>query len=411
MKANAALEFLFSGVSLTLLHRPKFRGIQRATALLALAIGALTLLEYVLGRSFAIDELTFRDLKSPQYPGRMAPVTAFSFVVVAVALLMQGGKPLFRIVSQALLLAAAFGPILGIVGYLYGVPLLYGSTHYTAMAFHTGTGLLILIFGILIAGSDEGIVRIFLSDTSGGILARVAIPAALGVPVLLGYVFIHGDFNFHEARLGSALIVISNAAVFAALIWMLAFHLQARELQWSRATRHANMDSLTGLMNRRYFERRLSEEIKRCERFDGVFSLILFDIDHFKGLNDSMGHLVGDQVLHAVAQIIKTSLRETDIVCRFGGEEFVVITAQTDSQHAMYAAEKVRKFVEEARFDGQAQLRTTISAGISNYPFDGKSRGQLLKAADVALYSAKGCGRNCVVTHAESGAAVLAGIA
>jgi diguanylate cyclase (GGDEF)-like protein len=116
-------------------------------------------------------------------------------------------------------------------------------------------------------------------------------------------------------------------------------------------------------------------------------------------------------VLHAVAQIIKTSLRETDIVCRFGGEEFVVIAVQTDGRHAVHAAEKVRKFVEEARFDGEAQLRTTISAGISNYPFDGKTRGQLLKAADLALYSAKECGRNCVVTHAESGAAVLAGIA
>jgi hypothetical protein len=223
MKANTALEFLFSGASLALTSRPKFRRISHALALLVLAISTLSLLEYVAGRSFEIDQLPFRDSLSPQYPGRMAPLTAASFIVVAAALLLHSGKARFRIVSQALLLAASFGPTFGIVGYFYGIPLLYGSIHYTALAFHTGAGLLILILGILFADSEQGFVRIFLSDTSGGLLARVVIPAAILVPILLGYLFIHGTFNFHEPRLGCALIVISDSAVFVALIWTIAF--------------------------------------------------------------------------------------------------------------------------------------------------------------------------------------------
>jgi len=96
--------------------------------------------------------------------------------------------------------------------------------------------------------------------------------------------------------------------------------------------------------------------------------LILFDIDHFKELNDSMGHMAGDQVLHRVAQIIKPGLRETDVTCRFGGEEFIVIVVQTGGRDAAYAAEKVRESVENAIFEGWEHLRMTVSAGISNYP-------------------------------------------
>jgi diguanylate cyclase (GGDEF)-like protein len=357
-------------------------------------------LEYGGVSPLGIDELLFRDHLSPQYPGRMAPLTATSFVGVAIALLLVGWRPRFRVLAQGLLLVGAFGPIVGIIGYLYGVPLLLGSVHYTAMAFHTGAGMLVLIFGILFVDPEKGIVRIFIGETSGGILARVAIPAAILVPILLGYLFTRSPFNFGQERLGSALIVITNASVFVALIWTLAFFLQERELQWDRAERHANMDSLTGVRNRRYFEKRLSEEIKRGERFKSEFSLILMDVDHFKALNDSMGHLVGDHVLHDVAQIIQASLREIDIVCRYGGEEFIVIAVQTDENRALLAAEKLRKLVEEATFAGAVGVRVTLSAGVSSYPTHGTDRAQLLKAADTALYAAKASGRNRVVKFA-----------
>jgi diguanylate cyclase (GGDEF)-like protein len=89
--------------------------------------------------------------------------------------------------------------------------------------------------------------------------------------------------------------------------------------------------------------------------------LILFDIDHFKELNDSMGHMVGDQVLHRVAQIIKTGLRETDVTCRFGGEGFIVIVVQTGGRDAVYAAEKVRESVENAIFEGWEHLNYYLS--------------------------------------------------
>ena len=138
--------------------------------------------------------------------------------------------------------------------------------------------------------------------------------------------------------------------------------------------------------------------------------MILFDIDHFKALNDSMGHMVGDQVLQSIAQIIKTGLRETDVTCRFGGEEFIVLVVQTSGRDAVHAAEKLRESVENARFEGLEQLRMTVSAGIANYPRDGINRGQLLNAADIALYAAKESGRNRAVTFAESGIPTIPGI-
>jgi diguanylate cyclase (GGDEF)-like protein len=401
MKPNTALAFVLSGVALWFIGKPNGRTIRCVLALLVAGLASLTLLEYSLGRSIGIDELVFRDPLSPRYPGRMAPLTAVSFVIVAAALLMHDLNLRVHLVSQSLLLFAAFGPMFGIVGYLYGVPFLYGINIYTAMAFHTGLGLLVLIVGVLFADPEKGIARIFLDDSSGGILARVAIPASILVPILLGCIFTNSRWNFGQDRLGSALIVIGNAAVFVALIWALAFFLQSRESQLNRAEGHANTDSLTGVMNRRYFETRLSEEIKRGERFKSEFSLILIDVDRFKALNDSMGHLVGDSVLRNVAQLIRASLREVDIVCRYGGEEFVVIAIQTDVHHALLTAEKLRLLVERGICAAAPAVRTTISAGISSYPRHGANRAQLLRAADVALYAAKELGRNRVEMFTE----------
>ncbi len=398
MKPNTALGFLISGLTLWLLKKSAHPRMRTVFASLVLIIASLSLIEYVFRLSFGIDELLFADTPTPRYPGRMAPVTALTFLLVAVALMLQGRKPRTHRIAQGILLTAALSPTVGMVGYLYGVPLLYGSTVYTAMALHTGAAFLILILGVLFVNPESGLVCIFLERTSGGILARVGVPASIVIPIILGYIFIQGKFNFGQQQLGSALFVVSNSVIFVGLTWTLALFLRTRELKWKVAERDANTDSLTGLMNRRYFEKRLDEEIKRSRRLGCAFSLILFDIDFFKRLNDSLGHLAGDQALQSVAHILSSGFREGDIVCRFGGEEFVVIQLQTDEGLALRRADQIRRNVEEASFFGADGVTVTISAGISSYPKHGVSRAQLLSAADHALYSAKNAGRNRVET-------------
>jgi len=162
-----------------------------------------------------------------------------------------------------------------------------------------------------------------------------------------------------------------------------------------RVKQLAYLDGLTGVFNRRFFELRIAEEIERARRFNNGMAVIMVDIDQFKRLNDEFGHLLGDEVLRQVSSIFHQHLRKIDVVCRYGGEEFGILLAQTDSQHAMGVAEKLRRVVEAWQFPGVPRP-VTISAGVASFPGDGANRDDLMKAADAALYAAKQSGRNRV---------------
>jgi len=112
----------------------------------------------------------------------------------------------------------------------------------------------------------------------------------------------------------------------------------------------AYTDGLTGIFNRRYFDQRLQREVLRARRYDRCLSVLMVDIDHFKKYNDSLGHLMGDEVLRKVAKILEENLRRADVVCRYGGEEFVVILPEIDLEHATYVAEKLRQTVLNISF-------------------------------------------------------------
>ncbi|MBV9669879.1 MAG: diguanylate cyclase [Acidobacteriales bacterium] len=157
----------------------------------------------------------------------------------------------------------------------------------------------------------------------------------------------------------------------------------------------AYRDGLTGIFNRRFFEERVIEEIDRCKRYSTELGVLLIDIDHFKAVNDDFGHLQGDEVLRQITQIFLQQMRKSDIVCRYGGEEFVILLPQIDRQHAMEAAEKLRRIIEGFSFPG-IQRPVTVSVGVAHFPDNGKSRDSLVGAADTALYTAKQKGRNTV---------------
>jgi diguanylate cyclase (GGDEF)-like protein len=128
-------------------------------------------------------------------------------------------------------------------------------------------------------------------------------------------------------------------------------------------------------------------------------AVIMADIDQFKRLNDEFGHVLGDEVLRQVSSLFHQQLRKIDVVCRYGGEEFGILLTQTDADHALSVAEKLRKMVAGWQFPGVPRT-VTISAGAAAYPDHGTSRDDLVRAADSALYAAKQAGRNrvCLAT-------------
>ncbi|MEW6170955.1 MAG: GGDEF domain-containing protein, partial [Candidatus Omnitrophota bacterium] len=169
---------------------------------------------------------------------------------------------------------------------------------------------------------------------------------------------------------------------------------------YQRLQELAITDSLTGLFNRRYFLERFEEEFKRAKKFKLNFSLLMIDIDHFKSYNDRYGHLTGDIILKEIAQILKTSIRQIDLVSRFGGEEFAVILPKATKETASFVAERIRKtaYLKSIKTYDDF-LNVTLSIGVSGFPEDGNTFQELLDKADWALYRAKECGRNQIQVY------------
>ena len=161
------------------------------------------------------------------------------------------------------------------------------------------------------------------------------------------------------------------------------------------ASRH---DALTGLYNRRRFGELLDAEISRCRRFDRGFSLLMLDIDDFKKINDTYGHIVGDHLLQIFGQRLAGTLREMDVACRWGGEEFVALLPETSIEGAFVVAEKIRAETETARLkhDG-IELGFTVSIGLAHFPAGDGSIDSAIDTVDQRLYFAKKAGKNRVV--------------
>jgi diguanylate cyclase len=154
-------------------------------------------------------------------------------------------------------------------------------------------------------------------------------------------------------------------------------------------------DRLTELFNRGHWEECLEQEFKRCQRTLHPCSLVIFDIDHFKKVNDSYGHQAGDEVIRQVSNSLRKILRITDIAGRYGGEEFVALLIETDPNAALNFAERLREHIEQLVVKTDAhEICFTISLGISAWRPDFKNRQQWLESADKALYESKHAGRN-----------------
>ncbi|MCF7802917.1 MAG: diguanylate cyclase [Candidatus Marinimicrobia bacterium] len=231
--------------------------------------------------------------------------------------------------------------------------------------------------------------------------ANISIPLKTPDQELLGLLFISSCgknsytteeirlFATFSARVALVLHVINNLEVFQ----------QVKEL--------AIKDSLTGLYNRRFFEEQIQKEIERSQRYENPLSFLILDIDHFKSVNDTYGHLNGDEIIKNLAWIIRDSSRNIDIPIRYGGEEFAMILPETNIEGAQIFAERLRKRIEEHAFEltGDAakntpEIQITVSIGISHLAKEEHVNTQdLVEQGDKALYYAKESGRNRVIDY------------
>lgn len=192
------------------------------------------------------------------------------------------------------------------------------------------------------------------------------------------------DPDFNE----SDIVLISAIADFAAIALDNANN-------YKRINELVITDDLTGLFNARQFGQLIENEVKRCVRYGEQFSLIFLDLDHFKVINDTYGHLVGSRMLGEFGQLVGRNIRTSDMAARYGGDEFAIILPHTGKEEAIKMAANVLEAMKRTEFvsDENEHISLTASFGVATFPEDAESRADLIRAADIAMYDAKAGGR------------------
>ncbi len=424
MKALTAIGLLCAALSLlpALSEAPR-RGRRWAHVGLAsvtLVLGLVVLAEYALDWNAGIDELLFVDAAGATgiaHPGRFAPTTAANFVLIGAALLAidarprRGWRPAELLVLPAILVAC-----MSLIGYTYGIPAFYGPASAAKMALHTAVCFLALGAGIALARPHGHLLRLATTDDPGGVMLRRLGPLAVGVPLLLGWMRLAaGDAGVFSDRVGTWWLTAATIACFVALIWRVASRLSASDGD-RRALQHqlvllANHDGLTDLFNRHRFDQELARALFVIRRYGRPASVLIIDLDRMKAVNDELGHRVGDQILRAVADVLRREARSSDVAARMGGDEFAVLLPETAPKGAAAMAERIAREIRAcrvARDDGGEAAWTTVSIGVAALDADTPADRALLNA-DAAMYAAKRAGGDRVALSAPgAGAAVAA---
>ena len=163
----------------------------------------------------------------------------------------------------------------------------------------------------------------------------------------------------------------------------------------------AILDGLTELFNKRYFEEILEKEITRAKRYHLQVGLLMIDVDNFKAVNDTLGHLQGDKVLQKLGFLLMNSIRRADVAARYGGDEFVIIATQSTKEDAYELGKRLRRLTDQTNFFEGSPRKITVSIGVSSYPTDEEDKIKLVEIADKMLYEAKRLGKNRVCLSAD----------
>jgi diguanylate cyclase (GGDEF)-like protein len=268
---------------------------------------------------------------------------------------------------------------------------------------------LLLMGGMVMLLSAIHPVTLLLADLPSGQARRL-----WRVLLALVCVFVVGYLAYLVIYWGAAVsaadlivpAVFFLGALFVAMVCSLSYRTSQALKRMYVLEYESTVDSLTGIYNRRQFDRRLKEEFSVARRHQRPMSLIMIDADRFKTINDQLGHQGGDVVLRRLAEIISSNVREGDIVCRYGGEEFAVILPQTDAPCALKLAERLRnqvgstELIPENMSPSKSAIHLTISLGVAAFTKTMQSAESLVSDADQALYEAKSGGRDRVVLYA-----------
>lgn len=244
-----------------------------------------------------------------------------------------------------------------------------------------------LYFPLGVAGGVPYVVLVLVGLIAQQPRAILALAILGSVLTAMGYIF--------SAVGGPHHVVLINRGLALFAIWATAIVSYIHLKMLARLEPLATTDQLTGLFNRHYFTSEVVKQINIWRRYQRPLSIIIIDIDYFKKVNDSYGHLVGDYALKALADICRSQVRDIDTVARIGGEEFAVLLPSTAVNGAMQIAERIRKITQKSTFKHEdATFKFTVSLGVAELTDESWSITEFLKAADEMLYKAKNAGRN-----------------
>jgi diguanylate cyclase (GGDEF)-like protein len=384
----------------TLYRRPFQKSwLSTAAFLVALSIGATRMADIMWGWHILDGIALFPDVLARHRltgsPITFGGNTAIAIVAAGIAGLSQTiGRPML---SQFLALVALAPPLVSVVGHSYGLLAFYGE-----MSIYTTLILLVVCIDILLSTAHRAIVRMVLNNYTAGRMARHLLLVIMIIPFAGGmFVVRTSDLNDDvPVALLVVFVALGNAAVaLRTLIEVEKLDRTRRQLERS-ARFEASHDQLTKLANRRFFESVATHEFARSQRCGSKLSILMFDIDHFKKVNDKFGHQFGDRVLAAVAHTLSRTCREMDLIGRYGGEEFVALLPGTNMDAALQCAERLRTAVNSESFQDEAGnfFSVTVSAGVAEKNSTDCKFEDVVNRADRAMYAAKAAGRNHTCT-------------
>jgi diguanylate cyclase (GGDEF)-like protein len=369
------------------------QGYYRLFVITMMAILALFCLAYF---PLKLYQVTTNKTATPLSNG-MAWNTALMYGLYASALFFQGHQR--YIVVQSLLGVALLFPLLSFTGYLFQLSALYGSMS----PISTVLGFL-LFLSISCLSANRWALKAVLSPYIGGKIARAQLSLGWVLVLIIGRIAYEptGLQSHYVGVVVATCWLISITAVVSALAYE---NIDKARRKMQRSLYEASIkDLLTNIPNRRFFFEQAQQLLELSKRTNTPISLIMLDIDNFKSINDHYGHIVGDEVIKSVAQIMQNNRRLSDLICRYGGEEFLVLLVNTNIDGALLVAEDIRTKIEHNQITTKEQntISITISLGIVSQAHCEHSLSELIAHADSALYQAKKRGKNQSVVFAPN---------
>jgi len=397
MNPATAIGFLCLGIALAM---PGSR-LSEALALFAALLGIFKVLAITGIVDLGIDQILFRhklDASDFGLRNQMAPNTALNFILVGLALMNIDRRLSHWWPSQFLTVVAAMSSALALMGYAYGVRSFYGIGAYIPMALHTAMTFFVVSIGILCARPERGIMAVVSSGSSGGVMIRRLLPAVIILPAALGWIRLEAQkARFVDPDFEMWLLVVLIMSVFAILVGWNGRLLFRSDIDHANAEKtlayQATHDALTQLPNRRLFTEQLERELDRAKQTGAITAVLFLDLDLFKVINDSLGHVVGDQLLVAAGERICASIGKGELGARISGDEFTVLLPNLPSrERAVEVSNRLLTAFGVPFKLGPHEVFTTASIGIA-YSDPNDSPVNLIRHADIAMYQAKARGK------------------